>query len=72
MLFETPVHPTGPTILPDSSISGIRAGCTCPTHSSTVNQQEAIEKAWFDPLRSTAQQWSKVNCSMTDAGKISE
>ena len=33
--------------------------------------KEATEKAGFGSLRSTVQQWPNVNCSMTDAGKIS-
>jgi hypothetical protein len=38
MLLETPVHPTRPTILTNSSISGIKVGCTCPIHPSTANE----------------------------------
>ena len=33
--------------------------------------EQDTESAWLGSLRSTVQQWPDVNCSMTDAGKIS-
>jgi hypothetical protein len=41
-----------------------------PVQQQSISK-EATEKVWLGSLRSTVQQWTDVNCSMTDAGKIS-
>ena len=41
-----------------------------PVQQDSISK-EATEKVWLGSLRCAVQQWTDLNCSMTDAGKIS-
>ena len=40
-----------------------------PVQQHTISK-EATENVWLDSVRSTIQQWTDVNCSMTEADKM--